>query len=114
MRRLACLLLALPVLLPAFAHADGCPPTSCGTSSAAVPGSRVLALRPNGSNGPLVAYDLATGAKRFTPSCVCNAKRGCDCEYVPHAARTVVPARACHEALKRGVRIASPVWDARS
>ena len=66
MRRLDCLLLALPFLLPAFAHADGCPPTTCGTSSAAVPGSRVLALRPNGSNGPLVAYDLATGAKRFT------------------------------------------------
>jgi hypothetical protein len=65
-RRLACLLLAFPFLLPAFAHADGCPPTTCGTSSAAVPGSRTLALRPNGSSGPLVGYNLVTGAKRFT------------------------------------------------
>jgi hypothetical protein len=64
-KRLACLL-ALAFLPTGVAHADGCPPSTCGTSSSAVPGSRILALRPNGSSGPLVGYDLVTKTKRFT------------------------------------------------
>ena len=64
MKRLFLLLAFLVVPAPA-AVADGCPPVTCGMSSSAVPGSRMLALRPNGSAGPLVAYDLVTGTKRF-------------------------------------------------
>ena len=47
------------------AHADGCPPSTCGTSSAQVPGSGLLFVRPSGQFGPLEAYDAATGARRF-------------------------------------------------
>ena len=45
MKRL--LLLALPTLLLAPAHAagDGCPPETCGVQSTALPGSPVVALR---------------------------------------------------------------------
>jgi hypothetical protein len=64
-KRLA-FLLALAFLPAGLAHADGCPPSTCGTSSSAVPGSRILALRPNGAGGPLVGYDLVRKTKRFT------------------------------------------------
>ena len=63
MKRL--LLLALPALLLAPAHAagDGCPPETCGTQSTAVPGSSVVALRPMGG---YAAYDIVTGKQRFS------------------------------------------------
>lgn len=40
------------------AHADGCPPSQCGTFSSAVPGSRFLHVRTNGERGPLRIYDV--------------------------------------------------------
>jgi WD40 repeat protein len=61
-------LLAL-ALLPAAASArsaDGCPPSSCGAQSVTAPGSRLLYVRPAGSQGPLTAYDLASGVRRFS------------------------------------------------
>jgi DNA-binding beta-propeller fold protein YncE len=65
MRRLA--LVAALALVPSLAaHADGCPPSTCGIVGSSLPGSRLLFLRPNGQAGPLVAYDLATRTKRFT------------------------------------------------
>jgi WD40 repeat protein len=48
------------------AGADGCPPQQCGTSGAQQPGSGLLLVRPNGQQGPLVAYDARTGKERFT------------------------------------------------
>jgi hypothetical protein len=65
--RLAVAALVLVVLVPAasVARADGCPPETCGAVSVAVPGARLLAVRPLGQNGPLVAYDLATAQRRF-------------------------------------------------
>lgn len=61
----------LPLLILALvgssgAAAGGCPPSSCGTASVAVPGSPVLHVRAAGSRGPLVAYDLATGRRSFS------------------------------------------------
>jgi DNA-binding beta-propeller fold protein YncE len=47
------------------ARADGCPPTTCGTTSAQPSGSGLVFVRPNGQQGDLVAYDAATGARRF-------------------------------------------------
>ena len=66
MKRLV-VLLSLVFLLPAVAHADGCPASTCGTadSSEALPGSNLFAVRPNGPRGSLIAYDTATGARRF-------------------------------------------------
>jgi hypothetical protein len=60
-------LLSLAFLFPVSAHADGCPASTCGTadSSEALPGSNLFAVRPNGPLGPLVAYDTATGARRY-------------------------------------------------
>jgi outer membrane protein assembly factor BamB len=64
-KRLA--LLALLVSVPAgLAHADGCPPIDCTMAGSALPGSRVLAFRPHGQQGPLVAYDVVRARKRFT------------------------------------------------
>lgn len=62
MKRL--LLLALPALLLAPAHAagDGCPPDTCGVQSTALPGSPVVALRPQGA---LQVYDVRTGKLRY-------------------------------------------------
>jgi hypothetical protein len=63
MKRL--LLLALPTLLLAPAHAagDGCPPETCGVQSTALPGSPVVALRPQGA---YAVYDVVTGNQRFS------------------------------------------------
>lgn len=63
MKRL--LLLALPTLLLAPAHAagDGCPPETCGVQSTALPGSPVVALRPMGA---YAVYDVVTGDQRFS------------------------------------------------
>jgi hypothetical protein len=61
-------LLSLVFCLPAVAHADGCPASTCGTanSSEALPGSNLFVVRPNGPQGSLIAYDTATGTRRFT------------------------------------------------
>jgi hypothetical protein len=65
MKRLTIVLVLL--LVPsAAALADGCPPSDCGTATVAVPGARTLAVRPGGSRGPAVVYDLARGRKLFT------------------------------------------------
>ncbi len=63
MKRL--LLLALPTLLLAPAHAagDGCPPETCGVQSTALPGSPVVALRPQGA---FQVYDVRTGKLRYS------------------------------------------------
>jgi WD40 repeat protein len=59
-----CLLVLIPA--PSVALADGCPPISCGTTSSAIPGSPLLFVRPMGMTGPLQAYDLRTGSRRFS------------------------------------------------
>ena len=63
MKRL--LLLALPALLLAPGHAagDGCPPETCGMQSTAVPGSPVVAVRPQGI---FRVYDIRSGRSRYT------------------------------------------------
>ena len=74
MKRLLPLLLLAVIPAPSAALADGCPPSTCGTTSSAVPGSRTLFVRPSGQLGPLHAFDLATGARRFMlPSGVLSA-----------------------------------------
>jgi hypothetical protein len=65
MRRLLPLLLLVLIPAPPSALADGCPPSSCGTTSVAPPGSRVTLIRPNGQQGPAEGHDLVTGARRF-------------------------------------------------
>jgi hypothetical protein len=62
------LLLSLFAVLPAAAHADGCPVSTCGdgSSSEALPGSQLFVVRALGPQGPLVAYDTSTGNWRFT------------------------------------------------
>jgi hypothetical protein len=65
MRRLAILfLLALLPTSPALA--DGCPPTTCGTTSVVQPLSRVLVMRPSGQSGPALGYDLVARRWRFS------------------------------------------------
>jgi hypothetical protein len=65
MRRLA--FLSLLALLPTSAAlADGCPPSTCGSTSVAQPGSRVLVLRPSGQSGPALGYDLVARKWRFS------------------------------------------------
>jgi hypothetical protein len=60
-------LLSIFAVLPAAAHADGCPVSTCGdgSSSEALPGSQLFVVRPLGPQGPLVAYDTSTGSRRF-------------------------------------------------
>lgn len=65
MRRLLPLLVLLAVPFASAAHADGCPPSSCGTTSLAPPGSNIAFVFPNGNQGPLRVYDLRTGRLRF-------------------------------------------------
>jgi hypothetical protein len=65
MRRLLPLLALALISVPAGAHADGCPPASCGTTSVAPPGSKLAFVFPNGRQGPLWAYELGSGRKRF-------------------------------------------------
>jgi hypothetical protein len=55
----------LTLFAPA-AHADGCLPASCGTSSSTVPGSRYLALRPDGQTGPYVVYDVVAARRHLS------------------------------------------------
>jgi hypothetical protein len=42
----------------------GCPPTACDPTSASAWGSGVVAVRPSGPRGQLLAYDLASGRLR--------------------------------------------------
>jgi len=65
MRRLLPLLALVLISMPANAHGDGCPPASCGTTSVAPPGSKLAFVFPNGRQGPLWAYDLSSGRRRF-------------------------------------------------
>jgi hypothetical protein len=65
MRRVLLLLLFVLIPGPAGALADGCPPSSCGTTSVAPPGSPVTLIRSGGQQGTAVGYDLTTGARRF-------------------------------------------------
>jgi hypothetical protein len=73
MKRLA--ILSLLALLPASAAlADGCPPTTCGVTSVAPPGARLLVMRPSGQFGPALGYDLVTRKWRYSlPSGVLSA-----------------------------------------
>lgn len=73
MRRLL-LFLALAVIpFPAAAHADGCPPSECGTTSFAPAGSSLFVF-PSGRQGPLHVYDLRSGIRRFVlPSGILSA-----------------------------------------
>jgi hypothetical protein len=74
MKRLLPLLVLIVIPVPSTALADGCPPSSCGTTSSAVPGSPIVLVRPSGQQGPLHAYDLASGVRRFRlPSGVLSA-----------------------------------------
>jgi hypothetical protein len=66
MKRLLPLLLLVVIPAPSPALADGCPPSTCGTTSSAVPGSRTLFVRPSGQDGPLHAFDLTTGERAFS------------------------------------------------
>jgi hypothetical protein len=61
------LILLIPAALGAAAgRADGCPPSTCGTTSLAAPGSPLLVVRSAGQLGPLDAYGVATGKRRFS------------------------------------------------
>jgi hypothetical protein len=66
MKRLVLLSLLSLVPVTSAAHADGCPPTTCGTTSVAPPGSRFLILRPRGNQGPALGYDLLARRRRFS------------------------------------------------
>ena len=67
MRLLALVLPPLALLLTAAsAAAAGCPPTSCGVTGSAVPGSPLLVVRPRGDGGPLTVYDVLRRRARFT------------------------------------------------
>jgi hypothetical protein len=65
MRRLLPLLLLVLIPVPSAALADGCPPSSCGTTSVAPLGSSVAFVRPNGQQGPAEAFSLADGNRSF-------------------------------------------------
>ena len=65
MRRLLPLLVLLAIPFASIAHADGCPPSTCGTTSVAPAGSNLAFVFPSGRQGPLWVYDLRTGRKRF-------------------------------------------------
>lgn len=58
-------LVALTLIPIPSALADGCPPSACGTTSVAPPGSPVTLVRRTGQQGPAEGYDLATGAFSF-------------------------------------------------
>jgi len=66
MRRLLPFLVLAVIPFPATALADGCPPASCGIASTAPPGSSIVFVRTGGQQGPLQAYDVSSGARRFS------------------------------------------------
>jgi hypothetical protein len=65
MRRLLPLLALLAIPHASVVHADGCPPSTCGTTSVAPAQSNLAFVFPNGQHGPLSVYDLRSGRKRF-------------------------------------------------
>ena len=74
MRRLLPLVLLVFAPITTAAHADGCPPSFCGTTSVVSPSSGVLLVRSGGQSGPAVGYDLVTGRRRYAlPSGVLSA-----------------------------------------
>jgi len=74
MKRLLPLLVLIVIPAPSAALADGCPPSTCGTTSSARPGARILFVWPSGQQGLLQGFDLVSGARRFTlPSGVLSA-----------------------------------------
>src|SRR5690349_11526318 len=48
------------------------------------------------------------------PSWAWRPESDCDWAYSPHAPRTDVPTRGCHDTLRRGETTSSPVCEARS
>ena len=64
MKRLLPLLLLVVIPAPAPALADGCPPSTCGVTSSATPGSPLLFVR--SPIGTLQAFDLERGTRRFS------------------------------------------------
>src|SRR4029450_9551332 len=69
MRPLLPLLSLVLIAVPSTARADGCPPSTCGSTSTARPGSRIVLLRAVGRPGPLhaaSAHPARTGARRYT------------------------------------------------
>lgn len=65
MRRLLPLFVLVLIPVPPAALADGCPPSSCGTTSSAIGGSDTLFVRPSGQQGPLQAFNVFSGQRRF-------------------------------------------------
>jgi hypothetical protein len=61
------LALLVSLFLAGSAGADGCPPSTCGgtSMSAIAPGSPLLVVRPEGTGGRLVAYDVVARKRRF-------------------------------------------------
>jgi hypothetical protein len=92
MRRLLPLILLVVILAPSTALADGCPPSSCGSTSSAIPGSSIVLVRPNGQFGPLQAYDVRTGQRRFAlpPGVLSADGRTFVAAVAPKANRTTV------------------------
>ena len=64
MKRLLALLVLIMIPGPSAALADGCPPSTCGITSSAIPGSPVLFVRAPG--GTLQAFELERGTRRFS------------------------------------------------
>jgi hypothetical protein len=76
-KRLLPLLLLVVIPVPSAALADGCPPSACGTTSSALPGARTLFIRPSGQQGPLQAFDLVSGTRRYSlPPGILSANGG--------------------------------------
>jgi hypothetical protein len=69
MRRLAAVVTSMfAVAVPAAyaCYCGGCPPSSCGTSSEAIPGSGLLFVHSSGQRGPLDVYGARYGHARFS------------------------------------------------
>ena len=64
MKRLLPLLVLVVIPAPTAALADGCPPSTCGITSSAFPGSPLLFVR--SPFGAFHAFDLERGARRFS------------------------------------------------
>ena len=65
---LAPLLALVLIPIPSTAHADGCPPASCGTTSVAPLGSKLAFVFPNGRQGPLPGLRPGLGPQAVRPS----------------------------------------------
>jgi hypothetical protein len=75
MRRVLLLLLFVLIPGPAGALADGCPPSSCGTTSVAPAGSPVTLIRSGGQQGTAVGYDLTLRVRAASRSRVAFSRR---------------------------------------